>query len=147
MRRRPDPAGTKRVLRSLPAWFGIDDAVASYVEKAAVLDSFVVEGDDGTVAAVALYERHFPQSAELALIAVHADHRGTGLGRRLVAAGESALRSDGCRYLEVHTVGPSYDDEGYAETRAFYLALGFSPVHEFHGLEWDGPTLVMIKNL
>ena len=80
-------------------------------------------------------------------IAVHASHRNTGAGRALVEAAEHRLRADGCEFLEVHTVGPSYPHEGYAETRAFYRAVGFSPMHEFDGLDWDGPTVVMIKAL
>lgn len=147
VRRRSDPSATERILRSLPSWFGIEEAVTDYVEQAAVLDSFVAEDAAGDVVGVALVQRHFPESAELALIAVHADHRGAGHGRRLVEAGETALRSEGCRFLEVHTVGPSYEDAGYADTRAFYRALGFAPVHEFTGLDWDGPTLVVMKAL
>lgn len=145
--RRADPRATDRILRSLPTWFGIEEAIASYVDKAEVLDSYVAEDPQGTVVGVALYERHFTESAELALIAVHADHRGKGHGRQLVEAGESTLRSEGCQFLEVHTVGPSFDDPGYASTRSFYRALGFAPMHEFDGLDWDGPTLIMIKRL
>lgn len=141
-----DPAGVERVLRTLPAWFGIEEAAASYVEKAARLESFLAR-DDGATVGVALVDRHFPESAELALLAVHHSYRGQGIGRRLVAAVEELLRTDDCRFLEVHTVGPSYADEGYAETRAFYTAMGFSPVHEFDRLDWDGPTLLMIKRL
>ncbi|MEV8136849.1 hypothetical protein AB0O37_16485, partial [Microbacterium chocolatum] len=61
-----DPAGVERVLRSLPAWFGIYEATASYVEKAARLESFVAR-DDGAAVGVALIDRHFPDSAELVL--------------------------------------------------------------------------------
>lgn len=141
-----DPAGVKRVLHTLPAWFGIDEATAGYVEKAARLDSFVAR-DSGATVGVALVDRHFPESAELALLAVDRSHRGQGIGRRLIAAVEEFLRTDNCGLLEVHTVGPSYADEGYAATRAFYTAMGFAPVHEFDRLDWDGPTLLMIKNL
>lgn len=147
VQRRSDPLATERILRSLPAWFGIEEAVASYVEKSTILDSYLAEEADGTVVGVALYERHFTESAELALIAVHADHRGQGHGRRLVEMGEATLRAQECEFLEVRTVGPSFDDAGYAATRSFYRALGFSPMHEFDGLDWDGPTLIMIKRL
>lgn len=141
-----DPAGVDRVLRTLPEWFGIDEARASYVEKAGRLESFVAR-DKGATVGVALLDRHFPESAELALLAVHRDFRGQGIGRRLVAAVEEVVRTDQCRYLEVYTVGPSYADDGYADTRAFYTAMGFAPVHEFDHLDWDGPTLLMIKSL
>jgi len=141
-----DPEGVDRVLRTLPAWFGIEEATANYVEKAARLESFVARTGSVTVG-VALVDRHFPEAAELALLAVRRDLRGIGVGSRLVTAVEEHLRTDSCRFLEVLTVGPSYDDEGYAETRAFYTAIGFAPVHEFDRLDWDGPTLLMIKTL
>lgn len=144
--RRHDPAGVDRVLRTLPAWFGIEDAIRGYVRAASELDSFLAVRDGVTIG-VALVERHFPESAELSLIAVDAAHRGSGIGAQLVAAVESALREDRCAFLEVHTVGPSYSDAGYAATRAFYRRVGFAPVHEYDGLDWDGPTLVMIKPL
>lgn len=147
VQKRSDPQATERILRSLPSWFGIEEAIVGYVEKAAVLESFVAEDERGEVVGVALFERHFAESAELALIAVHAEHRGGGHGRAMVEAGERALRSDGCRFLEVHTVGPSFEDAGYAETREFYRSLGFVPMHEFEGLDWDGPTLILIKAL
>ncbi|WP_439592401.1 GNAT family N-acetyltransferase [Microbacterium sp.] len=147
MHKRSDPQATERILRSLPAWFGIEDAIVDYAAKSTVLESYVSEDEHGDVVGVALFERHFPQSAELSLIAVHADHRGGGHGRKLVEAGEEALRRDGCQYLEVHTVGASFEDPGYAATRSFYLSLGFAPMHEFDGLDWDGPTLILIKRL
>ncbi len=144
--RRHAPDAVERVLRSLPDWFGIEEAVLDYVTKAETLESFLaLEGNE--VIGAALVDRHFPESAELTLIAVHASHRNTLAGRALVEAVEHQLRADGCKFLEVHTVGPSYPHEGYAETRTFYRAVGFSPMHEFDGLDWDGPTVVMIKAL
>nr|WP_281363934.1 GNAT family N-acetyltransferase [Microbacterium immunditiarum] len=130
----------------MPEWFGIEDAVHNYVNMAARLESHIASLEGVTVG-VALVERHFAHSAELALIAVHADHRASGIGRRLVEAVEDSLRGEGCRFLEVHTVGPSYEDAGYAATRAFYDSVGFTPMHEFHKLDWDGPTLILIKTL
>jgi N-acetylglutamate synthase-like GNAT family acetyltransferase len=143
---RNDPAAVERILRSLPAWFGIESALNDYVTSAATSTSFVAVRA-GEVVGVALSERHFAESAELTLLAVHADHRGTGAGHRLVAAVQADLAADGCRFLEVHTVGPSCPDAGYAETRAFYRAVGFSPMHEFDGIDWPGPTLILIKSL
>ncbi|MFV0320399.1 MAG: GNAT family N-acetyltransferase [Microbacterium sp.] len=141
-----DPTGTERVLRSLPNWFGIEEAIQSYVDMATRLESHIATINGETVG-VALVERHFAESAELALIAVHAEHRTSGIGRRLVESVEKSIQNDGCRFLEVHTVGPSYQDEGYAATRAFYQAVGFTPMHEFEKLDWDGPTLILIKSL
>jgi hypothetical protein len=56
------------------------------------------------------------------------------------------LAADGVEFLQVKTLAPSKPDEGYARTRAFYLARGFRPLEEFRNL-WDAenPALQMIK--
>lgn len=144
--RRRDPAAVDGILRRLPDWFGIEDAIQSYVEDAAAMPSFLATLDDQVVG-VALVQRHFQSSAEVHLIAVDPGHRGRGVGSMLVAAVEDDLRADGVRILQVHTVGPSFDSAPYAETRAFYEAVGFIPLQEFEGIDWDGPTLVFVKSL
>lgn len=144
--RRADPRAVERILRALPQWFGIEEAIQNYVARAEELDCFLAVSEAGVVG-VALVERHFPESAELALIAVDPQHRSRGVGAKLIDHIERALRVDGCRFLEVHTVGQSYEHDGYAETRAFYKAVGFARLHEFENVEWDGPTLVYIKSL
>lgn len=144
--KRQDPASVRQILDSLPGWFGVEEAVDAYVRDASRLDSFLALLGRETVG-VALVKRHFPESAELSLIAVEDSHRGKGLGSALLAAVETALASEGCRFLQVHTVGPSFKDESYAQTRAFYRSLGFVPLQEFHRIDWDGPTLVLVKSV
>ena len=144
--RRQDPVAVDRIIRSLPDWFGIEEAVLDYVEDSAHLDSFLaVVG--GKITGIALANHHFPESAELALIAVQANSRGTGIGTALVDAVEETLITDGCQLLQVHTVGSSFDNDAYAQTRAFYRRSGFLPLQEFNQIDWDGPTLVLVKPL
>ncbi|WP_144718834.1 GNAT family N-acetyltransferase [Agrococcus jejuensis] len=142
-----DAAATERILRSLPSWFGIEDALRAYVARTAIADASLVARIDGEVVGVALVERRPPETAELVLIAVHADHRGDGIGRALVDAAATWAGFAGASSLEVHTVGPSFDDDGYAATRAFYRSCGFLPVREVDGLDWDGPTLILVLPL
>ncbi|CAN5237166.1 hypothetical protein BH11ACT2_BH11ACT2_14590 [soil metagenome] len=54
--RRQDPDATDRILRSLPEWFGIEEAIQHYVLSAARLDSFLAVRD-GEVVGVALTDR------------------------------------------------------------------------------------------
>ncbi|NLG21346.1 MAG: GNAT family N-acetyltransferase [Actinomycetales bacterium] len=141
-----DPEATRRILAGLPSWFGIPAANEHYVTAAGEKDSYLARVGGATVG-VALVDRHFPETAEIHLIAVAPEHHGSGVGSALVDALESDARADGARLLEVKTVGPSHDDEGYAATRAFYLARGFLPLEEFQRLDWDGPTVIMVKPL
>ena len=62
--------------------------------------------------------------------------------------GERALAAQGIEYLQVKTLRPSRPDEGYARTRAFYLAQGFRVLEEFPDL-WgpENPSLQMVKRI
>jgi ribosomal protein S18 acetylase RimI-like enzyme len=96
---------------------------------------------------VLLAARHFPQSAEIHLLAVDPALHRCGVGRALVTALEVDLAADGVEFLQVKTLGPSHPDAGYQLTRKFYRAMGFVPLEELLEL-WPGnPCLVMIKSL
>jgi GNAT superfamily N-acetyltransferase len=148
--RRHDPEAVREILADLPDWFGLPEFNARYVKAAARLPSYLaVDGDDGRVVGVALLNEHFPSSREVYLMAVRPDRHRRGIGRALLAAVERDLRAAGVRLLEVHTLGPSYDDEHYARTREFYISQGFVPMHELQLADWeeDEPTLILVKPL
>jgi GNAT superfamily N-acetyltransferase len=144
--RRRDPDAVREILASVPEWFGIPDANASYVEDAGRLPSYVAVDEDDVVG-VALLTEHFPHARELHLIAVRRDRHRQGIGRLLLAAVEQDLRAERVRLLEVHTVGPSSESEAYARTREFYLAQGFVAMNELQRIDWNGPTLILVKPL
>jgi GNAT superfamily N-acetyltransferase len=144
--RRTDPSAVAGILATLPEWFGIPEANQSYVADAGRLPSYLaLDGDE--VVGVALLAEHFPLSRELHLLAVRRDRHRQGIGRLLVEAVEADLRSGGVRLLEVHTVGPSHESAEYAQTREFYLALGFVALNELQRIDWSGPTLILVKPL
>ncbi len=143
-----DPRAVRTILESLPDWFGDPAAIESYTEAAAdERYRSLLATRAGRTVAIALVARHFPESAELHLIAVAPTERGSGIGRALIDRLAADLRADGCRLLSVHTVGPSFPHDGYATTRAFYHRTGFIPLEEHHGLDWDGPTLILARIL
>lgn len=146
----PDPAAVARLLGLLPHWFGCEESNAGYVAAAAELPTYLARpaGAQQQPAGVLLANRHFPQSAEIHLLAVDPALHRQGGGRALVTALEADLLADGVEFLQVKTLGPSNPDAGYAETRKFYLGMGFRPLEELH--EFWGPTqhcLIMIKAL
>jgi GNAT superfamily N-acetyltransferase len=144
--RRQDPDAVREILGSVPEWFGIPEATASYVEDAARLPSYLAtDGED--VVGIALLAEHFPLSRELHLSAVRRDRHRQGVGTALLAAVEEDLRAGGVHLLEVHTVGPSSESKEYARTREFYLARGFVAMNELQRIDWDGPTLILVKPL
>jgi ribosomal protein S18 acetylase RimI-like enzyme len=152
----PDPATVERLLRKLPAWFGIESSVIDYIESARRLPAYLAWPRDparqaglapGPAAGALLAERHFPCSAEIYLMAVDPAVHRQGAGRALVTALESDLIADGVEFLQVKTLGPAHPDPGYARTRRFYASVGFRPLEEITGLWPDNPCLIMIKTL
>lgn len=147
-----DPATVGRLLAALPHWFGLPASNAAYVESARVLPTYLArapeaEGLPAEPAGVLLARRHFPESAEIHLLAVEPGLHRQGAGRALVAALEADLVAGGCRLLQVKTLGPGSPDEGYARTRRFYAALGFRPLEELSLWGPDNPCLIMVKPL
>jgi GNAT superfamily N-acetyltransferase len=134
------------LLRSLPEWFGIEEAIESYERQIRELPTLGV-CEDGDVVGLLALKRHSDWSAEILVMAVRRELHGQGLGRRLVAAAEDYLGARNVEYLQVKTLGPSRPSRGYEATRRFYAACGFRPLEEIDGL-WPGnPCLVMVKRL
>ena len=144
------PAEVRRLLALLPDWFGIESSVEEYVAAADELPAYLAwpaAGGGSHPVGIMLVARHFPETAEIHLLAVEPDLHRSGVGRALVSALERDLIADGVRLLEVKTLGPSHPDTGYALTRRFYQAMGFLPVEEIADLWPDNPCLVMVKVL
>jgi GNAT superfamily N-acetyltransferase len=80
------------------------------------------------------------------VMAVLPEFHRRGIGLALLSHAESIMAVDGVEFLQVKTLAASKPDEGYAKTRAFYLACGFRPLEEYQDL-WDAenPALQMIK--
>ena len=135
------------LLARLPAWFGIAEANARYVESLHHLPAWVaVEGAD-VVGFVAVLS-HTPRSAEISVMAVDPGRHRRGYGRALVSAVESWCRDNGVAWLHVKTRGPSTYDDDYERTRRFYAAVGFDVLYESL-TEWgeDNAALVLVKDL
>ena len=141
-----DLPACEAILRSLPDWFGIDEAIDAYVEDIASMRILVACAGSQIVGFLAV-NAHNPSTVEIHAMAVDAGHHRAGIGRALVDEVERIARMDGHRLVEVKTLGPSHPSTHYAATRRFYDALGFIPVEELDG-PWPGnPCLIMVKVL
>lgn len=135
------------ILRSLPEWFGIEEAITQYAKDIEVLPTLLASTND-QVAGFLTIKQHNEYASEVHVMGVRPEAHRRGIGRALLTKSEELLRQSGIEYLQVKTLGPSHPDRYYAGTRAFYLAMGFRPLEEFKGL-WDkeSPCLVMVKSL
>jgi GNAT superfamily N-acetyltransferase len=135
------------VLRSLPGWFGIEEALRKYAQDTTRLPTFALAEGGSIVAFLSLVE-HFAESWEVHCMAVHALARNRGHGTFLLKHSEQWLSERGAKFLQVKTVAHTSSSSEYGETRQFYLAKGFAPLEIFPTL-WapQNPALQLIKVL
>ena len=136
------------ILRSLPAWFGIEASLQEYVRDAAEHPTLLAhEAGEPAFGFVTLRE-HFASSYEVHCLAVHADRRRKGCGLALMQAAEAWAKARGARFMQVKTIAAGHPSAAYAETRAFYERAGYVPLEVLEDL-WhpSNPCLQLIKAL
>jgi ribosomal protein S18 acetylase RimI-like enzyme len=147
LRTQPTGAGpaTRRILATLPTWFGLPASVNDYVAVADRTPT-IVASLGGRDVGVATIVRHSEYSAEVYVMGVLPEYHRQGIGRTMLRHAEETLSREGVEFFQVKTLSPRHPDEGYKQTRAFYLAYGFRPLEEFPNL-WspDQPALQLVK--
>jgi GNAT superfamily N-acetyltransferase len=135
------------ILRSLPQWFGIEEATNRYIHDIEESPTLLAQDGDRVVGFLTLVE-HSAHSAEIHVMAVRPEMHRRGVGTALVQAAEHHLQQRGIEYLQVKTLSARHPDEHYGWTRKFYMARRFRPLEEFPEL-WGpaNPCLQMIKRL
>lgn len=135
------------ILRSLPLWFGIEQAIVDYSKAVESLPTFVARVN-GKLAGFISVEFHNTFTSEIHVMAVREEFHRKGVGQALVHAAEEHSQKQGAEMFMVKTLGPSRPNREYDQTRKFYLALGFRPLQEFKTI-WDerNPCLIMAKPL
>jgi len=142
-----DIENCERILRSLPTYFGIEEAILQYLKDIVHMPVFLALRNGKSIGFLAV-NRHTKVSAEIHVMGVLPDEHRKGAGGAMISAVEEYLKSDGVRILEVKTLGESHTDRNYAKTRNFYLAQGFLPLEEIPDFWGKGlPTLFMVKPL
>ena len=142
-----DADACEAIVRSLPAWFGIEEGIAEARGYLDTQEGFVVEAD-GCVVGFLTYEQTFRESAEITWMAVAPQHHRQGIGRALVEAVISEARARGAELLLVKTLAETHPSPEYARTRAFYRAMGFRRLTVLPDL-WGpaNPCLLMVRLL
>jgi GNAT superfamily N-acetyltransferase len=135
------------ILRQLPTWFGIAESNQDYIETADTHPG-VIASVGGAAVGITTVKHHSPYAAEIYLMAVTPAFHRHGIGQLMLRLVEEHLAGDGVEFLQVKTLSATRPDEGYAQTRAFWLACGFRPLEEFPTL-WDAsnPALQLIKTV
>lgn len=144
----PNAAATcEEILRSLPEWFGIEEAIVSYRQDIEKMPTWVAVDNERIIGFLTV-NYHNEYSAEIQVMGVRKEYHRKGIGRALVVHIEKLLHEKKIEYLQVKTLGPSRVCEEYEQTRRFYEQLGFRPLEESTKI-WDdaNPCLIMVKKL
>jgi GNAT superfamily N-acetyltransferase len=140
-----DAEACDAIIQGLPDYFGIPEANAECARAVREEPGAVAELG-GEVVGFLTWETAGP-SAEITWMAVRSDERGRGHGRALITALVELLRDQGVKELSVKTLSSRHQDPGYADTRAFYAALGFTPQRELDVWGPDNPAVLMTRRL
>jgi ribosomal protein S18 acetylase RimI-like enzyme len=133
---------------SLPYHFGHERGRAECARAVRTQEGLVAV-EEGDVIGFLTLRRHDPRSAEITWMAVRADRRRRGVGRELVERAVDDLARDGVELLSLLTVAESEPDwretDNYADTRAFYRAVGFVPLRELALESWDERAVILAR--
>ncbi len=137
----------EQVLRALPNWFGIEEAIREYINGAkenTFLSAYVGDTPIGFLSV----KEHNEFTSEIYVVGILKEFHRRGIGKRLIKATEEILVKENKIFLTVKTLSSSHPDEGYRKTREFYRSVGFYPLEEFTEL-WgnENPCLLMVKKL
>jgi GNAT superfamily N-acetyltransferase len=142
-------AQAESILRSLPDWFGIEEAIVDYVRTADRSPTFVAEAAGEAVGFLTLKQTS-ADAVEIHVMGVRPAWHRRGIGRALVERAAEYARAEGVALLHVKTLArvPGDPYPPYAATRAFYAAAGFLPLGEFPQI-WgpENPCLLMVRAL
>ena len=138
------------IVLSLPYHFGHEGGRAECAEAVRMQRGLAAE-EDGEVVGFLTLARHDPRSAEITWMAVRRDRRRRGHGRALIERAVAELAADGAELLSLLTMAESEPEDretdNYAETRAFYRALGFVPLRELALDGWSDRAVIMARSL
>lgn len=135
------------VLRGLPEWFGIEQAVINYINEVKQMQTLAAYAGDEACGFISLNTPN-AYTAEIHVMGLLEHCHGHGVGTRLVEMAEKSLARQGFRFLQVKTLSPSRPCPQYELTRKFYQKLGFCPVEEFKTLWGEAnPCLQLIKTI
>ncbi len=137
----------EKILRTVPEWFGREQALLNYIKDINMLDTYTAWMSDELVGFISV-KYHNKWTAELYVLAVAADYHRMGIGSEIYNKIETDLVAKSFKLVQVKTIGVSLRDKHYEKTRYFYRSLGFFPLEE-HPDFWGAgtPCLVMVKSI
>lgn len=121
---RCDADACEAIVRTLPAWFGIEEGIAEARGYLETQEGLVAE-EGRRIVGFLTFASEFPESIEITWMAIASGMHRRGIGRALVETLASGSRVRGRELMLVKTLAESHPSPEYAATRAFYMVMGF----------------------
>lgn len=136
----------KKILESLPEWFGIEESREEYIQESREQDFITAVKNNSPVGFLCLKETG-KDTVELAVMGVMKEYHRQGIGRELFAAAKELAIKQGYSFMQVKTVQMGRYDI-YDDTNRFYRSLGFKEFEVFPTL-WDehNPCQIYVMSL
>ncbi len=137
---------TRKILESLPEWFGISEVREEYIEKSADNLFLTAYDKDNPVGFLYLYETG-KDTVELYVMGILKAYHRKGIGKSLFESVKEKAIAKGYSFIQVKTVQMGKYDE-YDKTNQFYQSLGFKEFEVFPTL-WDkwNPCQIYVMSL
>ena len=135
------------VLRTLPQWFGNEEALLHYTSEIDELDTYTTWCNDILVGFISV-KFHFDAAVELYVLGVMAEYHGQEYGSKLLEFVERDLVEKNVSVMQVKTLSPLSDNAAYAKTLKYYLKAGFIPLEDLDEI-WGNDTQcrLMVKHI
>lgn len=135
------------ILRQLPEWFGIEEAIVDYVKGVKNSDFYAAYDSEKPVGFISIKSNNV-YTSEIYVMGILKEYHNQGIGKKLLKLSEETLIKNKVKFLMVKTLGESDPDINYRGTREFYKRVGFYPLEEIKEI-WgeENPCLIMVKSL
>ena len=136
----------RKVLTSLPEWFGIEDSTKEYINCSKDMPFWAEVENDEARGFIALKETS-PYTVEVYVIGVLKQFHRNKIGYNLFKSCYDYSKKKGYLYMQVKTVKEGCNNE-YDKTNAFYKKIGFKEFECFLNLwdEWN-PCQIYIMSI
>ncbi|CAM3592552.1 GNAT family N-acetyltransferase [Parendozoicomonas haliclonae] len=112
------------ILRSVPEWFGREDALQKYIDDINTMPTYTA-WDDKKLVGFFSVNHHSSTSVELHVLALHRDYHRKGMGTDFYQYIENDLKSKRFSFVQVKTLSPRANNSDYKKTYDFYIKQGF----------------------
>lgn len=113
----------QNILKALPEWFGIPEAMEEYIQDSADKPFFCARINEKNIGFLYLKQTG-NDTVELAVMGVLKEYHRNGIGHALFEYAKKEICKKGYSFIQVKTVQMG-KYESYDKTNQFYLSLGF----------------------